>query len=331
MGSIYTGIDLGSDSIKIVVANKINEQFHVLSASSYPSKGVHKGQITNTKDAVASLKKCILEAEGMLGVELKKAVVCVPAENVNITIVTGNVSVLDSSISGEDVSSVLKEAVTGKVSSNEEIITLMPIHFTVGEELVKDPKGMHSDTLGVKAVIATVAKEPLYRILEVVRLAGVEAVDVLFHTVGDYFQVRTNRLDGLVGAVVNIGNDTTDISVFNKGIMIKNVIVSVGGKFVDKDIAYVYKIDEVNARRLKEEFATAVFRYADSNDVCEVVLADEERKEIEQPELSKVVEARIYEILKLVKNELNSLTNREISYIIITGGLSELAGFQYAP
>ena len=50
-------------------------------------------------------------------------------------------------------------------------------------------------------------------------------------------------------------------------------------------------------------------------------------KEINQLGVSKVVEARVREILKLAKNEIKNLTNREIRYIIITGGLTELSLF----
>ncbi len=331
MRKIYTGIDLGSDSIKIVVANKMNKKFHVLAASSYPSSGVRKGQVINIQDAVCNLKKCILEVEAMLGLSLRKTVLCVPEENVTITIVTGKVAVLDplAGVSFEDVQGVLAEALRGKIDEEDELVTTVPIHFVVGSEITKDPKGMKGDTLEVKAVIATVPKEPLYRMLEVVRLAGLEAIDVCFHTVGDYFEVKNNRIDSEVGAIVNIGKEVSRISIFNKGIMIKNSSLPIGSYFVDKDISYVYKVSFDDARKLKEEFATAVMRYADSNDLYELD-CDDEKKEIEQVELSKIVEARIYEILKLVKKELKILTNREISYIIITGGLSELAGFQYA-
>ena len=331
MRQIYTGIDLGSNSMKIVVANKMKEKFHVLAVSSYPSLGIRKGQVVNTKDATDHLKKCILQTEEMLGLQLKKAVVCIPTDHISITIVTGEVEAEDSSfLTGEDVSRVLKKAVSGHIDSEEELITVMPIHFKVGEEFVKDPKGMKGEALEVKAVIATVPKEPLYRILEVVRLAGIEAVDVAFHATGDYFEIRNDRIDSEVGSVVNIGSEVTSVSVFNKGIMIKNALIPVGSRFIYKDISYVYKIDEATSKSLKEEFATSVGRYADSNDVYELMLSEHEKMQIGQTELSKVVEARVYEILKLVKKELKSLTNREISYIIITGGLSELAGFQYA-
>ena len=66
----------------------------------------------------------------------------------------------------------------------------------------------------------------------------------------------------------------------------------------------------------------------DNTDVYKITTEDNEDKEITQVDISKVVEARIKEILKLAKNEIKNLTNREIRYIIITGGLSEMAGFQ---
>lgn len=331
MRKIYTGIDLGSDSIKIVVANKMNEKFHVLAASSYPSLGVRKGQVVNTQDAVSSLKKCILEVEEMLGLSLRKAVLCVPEEDVTITIVTGRVNVSDpyKKVSSFDVEQVLKEALRGRIDDEYELITAVPIHFMVDEKVVKDPKEMTGDTLEVKTVVSTVLKEPLYRMLEVARLAGLEVVDVCFHTTGDYFEVRNSRMEREVGAIVNIGKEVSRISIFNKGIMIKSSTLPLGSYFVDKDISYVYKVSDSESRKLKEEFATAVMRYADSNDLYELD-CDDKKIEIEQVELSKIVEERIYEILKLVKKELKALTNREISYIIITGGLSELAGFQYA-
>ena len=84
-----------------------------------------------------------------------------------------------------------------------------------------------------------------------------------------------------------------------------------------------------DSRKLKETFAVSMASYADTNDVVEYSTVAGETKEVSQVGVSKVVEARLDEILKLAKNEIKNLTNREIRYIIITGGLSELAGFQY--
>ena len=132
-----------------------------------------------------------------------------------------------------------------------------------------------------------------------------------------------------MGAIINIGEDITSIGVFNKGIMIKNSYIPVGSSSVDKDIAFIYKVDLKEARKLKEKFALSSSRYADSND--DIIVTNKENKKItiNQIEISKVIESRIGEILKLAKNEINRLTKREISYIIVVGGISELAGFNY--
>ena len=122
---------------------------------------------------------------------------------------------------------------------------------------------------------------------------------------------------------------TTNISVFNKGIQIKNSVLPVGSINVDKDITYVFKSRMEDSKEMKENFALALSNYADANDTWKFSLGKGEEKEINQLGLSKVVEARIREILKLAKNEIKNLTNREIRYIIITGGLSELTGFEY--
>ena len=80
---------------------------------------------------------------------------------------------------------------------------------------------------------------------------------------------------------------------------------------------------------MKETFAVSLASLADSNDTYSIKIDKNNVKEVNQVGVSKVVEARVRELLKLAKNEIKNLTNREIRYIIITGGLSELAGFSY--
>lgn len=331
MGDIYTGIDLGTDSIKIVVSEKVNDKYYVLASVSSPSKGIENGFITDTKAAVSSIKKALREVNELLGIKITKVIACIPPANCKMDIVLGSTNVMDyNEITGIDVSNVLLDAIKGQDFTSNELVTAMPISFTIDEEKnVKDPKGMKGSMLETRVVISTTDKESLYRILEVLKLSGVETVDIAFSSVGDYFTIKTRKYDELVGAIINIGKMTTNISVFNKGIQIKNSVLPVGSVNVDKDITYVFKSRMEDSKEMKENFALALSNYADANDTWKFSIGKGEEKEINQLGLSKVVEARIREILKLAKNEIKNLTNREIRYIIITGGLSELTGFEY--
>ena len=331
MNDVYTGIDLGTDSVKIVVCSKIGDHYSILASSSYPSSGIKDGFIVDTKAAVNSVKKAVSEVEDALGIPVSKVVACVPPTNCSMDIVSGSATVEDyNEIRGEDVSKVLLDALKQVELGDVELVTAMPIHFTIDDDVtVSDPKGMRGSTLSAKVVVSTTEKEPLYKILEVLSLAGLDTVDISYSSFGDYYACADKKYDELVGAIINIGETSTNISIFNRGIQIKNGLIPAGSLHVDKDLAYAFKCNLEDARRMKENFALALASYADSNDTWTVVDEAHEEKEINQLNASKVVEARVREILKLAKNEIKNLTNREIRYIIITGGLSELAGFPY--
>lgn len=328
MGQVYTGIELGTDSIKIVVLEKLHNRFHVLASVHSPSDGISKGQVIDIKKCVSSVRSALKKIDDMLGIKIIKVIAVVPPSGCSFDIAVGSVEVSDE-VTGDDVNCVVKDALVGKIGEEEELVTAIPISFSVDEEEnIKDPKGMHGDLLETKLVIATLPKEPLYRILEVLKLSGLETIDVAFTSTGDYYTVCNSRLQKEVGAIINIGEESTNVSIFNKGIQIKNAVIPIGSRNVDRDITYIFKIRGEDSRKLKEQFAVSMQAYADSNDMTVVPIGDE-KKEISQIGISKVVEARIEEILNLAKKEIKNLTNREIRYIIVTGGLSELAGFQY--
>ena len=331
MKKIYTGIELGTNSIKIIVAEKIGDKFYVLASTSNSSMGIKNGEIIDTKTAVGSVKNALRDINEMLGVRINKAIACISPKYCNMDIVNGSADIIDyNEITGDDVSNVLVDALEGVDFKDNELVTAIPISFSVDEtNNISDPKGMKGSVLSTKLVISTTPKEPLYRVLEVLRLSGIETVDICFTSTGDYFSIKNKQFDNAVGAIINIGEETTNVSIFNKGIQIKNSVLSVGSLNVDKDISYIFKIDTVESRKIKEGFCLAKASYADATDVYEVSSKDGEIKEINQKAVSKVVEARIKEILKIAKSEIKNLTNREIRYIIITGGISEMSGFQY--
>ena len=332
MKKIYTGIDIGSNTIKVATFEIIEDQLYCLASTSIPSKGVKRGWVVEKEKAVESLQKAIREVEKVIGVTIDKAVVAIPSYDRTLTIAEGEAETTgeDGTVSYDDIMKTLQDAVLGKVEEKRELVMVSPISFQVDDEdPVKNPIHQKGSKLAVKAVIATVPRENVTNILSVVKECKVEAVDFCFGEVGDYYCAKNKIYDKEVGAVINIGYETTKIAVYNKGIMIKDDILSVGSKNIDKDIKYVYHVDKKTSTYLKENFAVANKRYADVNDLMEIAGENGQKRMLNQLEISEVVESRLIQILRLAKNQINLLTNREISYIIITGGISELAGFQY--
>ena len=93
MKHIYTSIDLGTDSIKVVVCELYKNKLNLLAASSEKSEGIKKGLITDVELAKASLKKAVSSVESMLGIALKQAIVSVPSYFLDCSMVKGSVDI----------------------------------------------------------------------------------------------------------------------------------------------------------------------------------------------------------------------------------------------
>ena len=187
---------------------------------------------------------------------------------------------------------------------------------------------MMGNKLSLKAVVALKDKERVYKILEVLKLSGVEAVDICFTSTGDYFTFKNSYMDANVGAVINIGYESTNISIFNHGIQIKNQLINIGSRNIDDDISYIFKINNKKAKELKENFALAQEEISDKTEIQKLKDLYDDSISINQSEISKIIEARLNELMSICKKSILNLTNRKISYIIITGGSSGMIGLQ---
>lgn len=329
---IYSSVDIGSDSIKIVVCELFKNKLNLLAASSVKSKGIKKGLITDIEAASVSLKKAVNEVEEMLGIKIKKIMASIPSYFAEFTVINGevNISSEDLIITGEDIINVLQDGMHNKQNSTREMVTIIPIDFTVDDKTgIKEPKGLVGSKLKARAVMVTTPKKNIYSVVSLIENIGIEVVDISLNSIGDIYAFKTKEMDDQIGAVINIGAETTSVSLYNKGIIVKNSMIQLGGKNIDNDIAYMYKIDVQTAFKMKEKFALAHKMYANVSDIYEVSTSDKEVLKINQFEVSEIVMARIEEILTLAKKEIGILTSKQIDYVVITGGVSNMTHFEY--
>lgn len=323
---IYTSLDIGTDSTKVVVCELYRGKLNLLAASSIKSRGIKKGLITDVNEASLTIRSVIDDVSQMLGFKIKKVLVNIPSYFSEFVKIEGSIKIDsdDLVICGEHVSNVLDVALKNS-SFSKEIVSVIPIDFTVDEKSgIKDPKGIMGNVLGVRAVACLTPKKNIYSVVSLLDNIGLEVVDISLNGIGDINAFKNKDIESKLGAIINIGYETTNISVYNKGIIIKNSVICMGGKNIDNDIAYMYKIDTNEASKIKEKFALAYKGNASLNEFYEI--SDDLR--INQFEVSDIVMARIEEILSLAKKEINLLANSKMDYVIVTGGISNMEQFK---
>ena len=329
MKHVYTSIDIGSDSIKVVVCELFNNKLNLLAASSVKSRGIKKGLITDGNEASVSLKKAIKEVEDMLGIKIKKVLATIPNYFSEFVIVKGNKEYEEETlITGEEIVNLFQDVIRDTDKKDKEMVTLIPIDFIVDDQTgIKDPKGLTGTHFATRAVMVLTPKKNILSVVTLLENVGLEVVDVNLTSIGDMGSVKDKDIKDGVGAIINIGHETTSISLYNKGIIVNNSMIGIGGKNIDRDISYMYKVTPSDAIKIKEKFALAHKKYASKSDFYEVTNKMGESIKISQFEVSEVVMARIEEILVLARKEINVLTKRDIDYILITGGTSSMTNF----
>lgn len=330
MRKIFTSIDIGTDEIKAVTIEEYNEKFNVLATACVPSKGVKKGLIIDASLITSAIKKVIKELESKLGTKVEQVIAVVPSNNRDITITTGEIEVKteNSLIDGETIFNCLQKSLKKSASSDMEIVSVMPIEYKINDaKKVKNPLGLEGEKLAVKSVVVSVPKKNVYSVVGILENIGIEVVDITISSISDYFAASSKEFDKEVTALVNIGKEKSVVSVFNKGILIKEEITGESGDMIDEVISFNFKTDEKKSKEIKEKYGVASRKYADGDETYKIVNRLNQNIAINQYGLAEMIEYKLVEMLKNIKNDINNLTNREISYIIITGATTAMLGF----
>ncbi len=149
----------------------------------------------------------------------------------------------------------------------------------------------------------------------------------MISSIANYYAIQDEEYDKGVVAIADIGKNKTVLSVFNKGIVIKDSISNTGASNVDEVISFNYKTEDDKSKQIKEEYGVANRKYADNDEEYKVINRLEQKVDVNQYALSEMIEQKLTEMLKSIKKDINNLTNREIRYIIITGGITTMLGF----
>lgn len=329
MRKFIASLDIGSSLIKLIVGEVVKNKINILACVETPARGIKKGYVINGESATEAFTEVFKKAENIIGIPIKKVIAIVPSMYSECFLSSGTIAITaeDKVIKNSDIIKAMQACVHDKIIDNRELITVLPTGFKINDEVVNNPVNMISEKLTMKAIVVTVPKKNIVGINACLKNIGVELVDIVISPLGDYYEYKTKETNKEIGAIVNIGEETTTVSIFNRGILTNLEVIDIGGNSISNDLAYVYKISKEDAKFLKEHLALAHTRLAQPNESLTFTDKHGETVKINQYDASEIVMGRLIEIINLAKKQINLLTKKEISYIILTGGVAETQDF----
>ena len=324
MRKIFTALDIGSNTIKVVVGEFIGTKLNILSAVKVTSRGYVNNYILDKEALISRIKEAISKTEEELNIKIRKVILNVPTYNLDFKLTDGRVELEENVVKSNDIVRLLQDVSKNKIDHKNELICTLPIMFKVDDEETINPYGKHGNILYVKSILVSTDKKTIYDLANIVNSCNLDIIDITTTGLADYYNFKSKELDTKNIAIVNLGSTTTNISIFSKGIFINNKIIDDGGFYIDKEIASVYNLKRNETEYLKEKLALAVINNADEKETITLTNKNGEEITVNQYELSKIVSEKMDNLLKIIKKNINLLTKKEISYIIITGGLSEI-------
>lgn len=328
--NILIGIDIGTSSIRTVVAQKQEDDSKplILGVGESSACGISNGIIVDIEEAANSIMQSKEEAERITGMPIERAHISANGNHINSQFSKGVVAVsrADGEISEEDVNRVVTAAQAISLPNNREIIGVVPCSYTIdGQEKIKDPVGMNGVRLEVNTLIIEGTAPFIKNLVKCIQQCGIDADldDLVFAPLAAAKAVLSKRQKELGVAVIDIGKGTTGISVFEDGSILHSAVLPVGAGHITNDIAIGLRIPIDIAEKIKLEYGTALAQEINKKDKINISDFDEnEEGEFSRKYIAEIIEARVEEIFSMVNKELKKIDRNGMlpAGVVLTGG-----------
>jgi len=328
---IIVGLDIGTTKIACLVGKK-NEygKLELLGMGKAESVGVRRGVVSHITPAVEAIKKAVEKAGLNSGCEIKVVNVGIAGQHIKSLQHRGVITLdnLDDEISIKDVDALIQDMHKLVLPPGESIIHVLPQDYIVDNESgIKDPVGMSGIRLEANFHIITGLVTAIQNIFKCVQKSDLEIADLTLEPLASAASVLSDEEREAGVVLVDIGGGTTDVAIFQDGIIRHTSVIPFGGNIITDDIKEGCTIISKQAELLKVKFGSALASENQANDIVVIPgLSGREPKEISVKNLAHIIQARMEEIIEQVYFEIrNSGFERKlIAGIVITGGGAQL-------
>ncbi|MCD4724805.1 MAG: cell division protein FtsA [Bacteroidales bacterium] len=324
---IIVGLDIGTTKIAAIVGQK-NEhgKIEIIGHGRTESIGVKRGVVSNIENTVNSIKIAVEQAELKSGVDIKYVNVGIAGQHIKSLQHHGSIirKSIDEEINQNDIDTLNANMYNLNMAPGEEIIDVIPQEYIIdAEQGIKQPVGMLGNSLEANFHIIIGQTAAAKNIYKCVRKAGLEVVDLVLEPIASAEAVLNDEEKEAGVTLVDIGGGTTDLAIFQDGIIRHTAVIPFGGDIITEDVKEGCTIIKKHAEELKVKFGSAL---ASENRDEEVVaipgLRGRPPKEITLKNLANIIQARMEEIIDHIHYEIKNsgYEKKLIGGIVLTGG-----------
>lgn len=329
--SIVVGLDIGTTKIVAIVGRR-NEfgKLEILGLGKSESIGVTRGVVANIERTVQSIEIAVKEASEKSGIDINVVNVGIAGQHIKSLQhrgirVRGNT---EHEIAQEDIDMLVNDMYKLVMLPGEEIIDVLPQEFIVdNEQGIKDPIGMAGTRLEANFHIIAGQVAAAKNIEKCARKAGLHVVDLILEPLASAEAVLSEEEKEAGVVLVDIGGGTTDVAIFQDGIIRHTAVIPFGGNVITEDIRQGCSIIRNQAERLKVKFGSAFADESKENEIVSIPgLRGRPSKEISVRNLASIIQARLEEIIEHIYYEIRNsgFENNLIAGVVLTGGGAQM-------
>ncbi len=328
------GLDIGTTKI-VAIIGKENEygKIEILGIGKSKSLGVHRGVVNNITQTIKSIQQAVEEAESSSGLKIGNVVVGIAGQHIRSLQHSDYITRADSEevIGDVDLDKLVNQVYKLIMLPGEEIIHVLPQEYKVdGQAEIKQPIGMYGGRLEANFHVVVGQVTSIKNVGRCIKSAGLGLGNITLEPLASSDAVLSQEEKEAGVALIDIGGGTTDLAIFKDGIIRHTAVIPFGGGIITEDIKEGCSIIEKQAEQLKMRFGSAWPGENKDNEIVSIPgLRGREPKEISLKNLSKIIHARVVEIIEQVYVEVKNYGHDEqkkklIAGIVLTGGGSQL-------
>ncbi len=321
---IIVAVELASTAIRAIAGRKEPDgTMQILAiAQDVASNTIHKGAVDNIDKTTQAIRQVVRQIDERLNVHTKKIYIGLSGQSLhsvknNVTRQFPEKVQISNAIIDE-----MKDTNLGVVYPNAVILDVVPQEYRMANRLVSEPVGMQSEQIEatfLNIVARSILKE---NIEKCVQDAGYELAELLITPLclADSLLSPSEKRSGC--ALVDMGAETTTVSVYYAGILRHLAVIPLGGANVTADIV-ANNIEAEEAEMLKLKYATTYRKEAEEGTVKQVSLSH--NRSLEELMLQEIIESRYEELFANIWYNIEGRSERLLSGIVLTGGASRVS------